>query len=75
MLFISCINILHINKEKQNIAFYKSVFLSFTYFLYTLTRIFSFIYTYIYMYIYIYIYIYTYIYILIYIYIYIYIFI
>ena len=55
--------VLYIYNKKQNIAFSKSVFLGFTHFLYTLTRIFSFTYTqYIfYIYIYIYIYISTYI--------------
>ena len=38
-------HVLYIYNKKQNIAFYKSVFLGFTHFLYTLTRIFSFIYT------------------------------
>ena len=38
------IYILYIYNEKQNIAFYKSAFLGFTHFLYTLT-IFSLIYT------------------------------
>ena len=51
MLYIYIyIYILYIYKEKQNIVFYKSVFLRFIHFLYILTRIFSFKYTqYIYM--------------------------
>ena len=37
--------ILYIYNEKQSIAFYKSAFLDFTHFLYTLARIFNLIYT------------------------------
>ena len=72
------LSLIKLRKKYRNIAFYKSVFLGFTHFLYTLRRFFSFIYTYLYtciqikiqIHIYIYIYICN---ICIYIYIYIYI--